>query len=98
VIDPISIGLAVILFAAGWITGRAARLRSTRNPPSVRPICECCHHYGTHTDEGCNAAVIQRVWDRNAGYINKHVSCACLRYVGPVPLDQFWTPPIPDSE
>jgi hypothetical protein len=97
VIDPVSVGLAVILFGAGWVVGRVGRMRSRREV--IRPICECGHHYGAHDDDGCNAEV-QRHENDDAGYSlgQQWRPCACLKYTGPVPLDQFWAPPIANSE
>jgi hypothetical protein len=64
--DPVTVGLAVALLVAGWVTGRYARLKSTPKP--LQPICLCGHHYGTHDPKtgGCNGV---RTFDNGLEYL-----------------------------
>jgi hypothetical protein len=86
-----------LLFGAGWLTGRVARLRS--RPAPIRPICECGHVHGAHVDGSCRAE-IRREYYNSVGSRNgfKWVPCACLRYTGPIPMNMDWVPPIATSE
>lgn len=96
-IDPVSVIVVAVTFVAGWLVGRHGRLHKAAAP--VRPICECGHHFGDHEGPGhCNAEVVQATWIPSSGYRDLWVPCACLKYTGPVPLDQFWTPPLASSE
>jgi hypothetical protein len=97
VIDPVSVLIAAALFAVGWLLGRHARLKST--PKQPKPICLCGDHYGTHdpvTGE-CQAQEKER-FQQDAGGFSRDVwvRCACVRYTGPQPVEQYWVPPAAD--
>ncbi|MER7280512.1 hypothetical protein ABT369_39345 [Dactylosporangium sp. NPDC000244] len=90
-IDPISAGVAVGLLSAGWLLGRHARLKAAPRQP--KPVCMCGHHYGTHDPQQgcCEAQDLEKV-----NFKDVWVDCACVRYTGPQPVEQFWVPPAAD--
>ena len=96
-IDPVSILIAAALIAAGWLLGRHARVKSA--PKAIQPICLCGHHYGTHDPKtgGCGVEVKERFQPTGGGYY-KDVwrACACVRYTGPQPVEQYWVAPAAD--
>ncbi len=95
-IDPMSVALALGLLGAGWLLGRHTRLKSA--PKQPKPICLCGHHYGTHDPEtgACNEQWQESPWSSTRGTYQVSVECTCLRYVGPVPVEQYWVPPAAD--
>lgn len=90
-IDPFSVAITLGVFGVGWLVGRHARLQA--GPKQPQPICLCEHHYGAHDPAtgACNAAELERV-----NYTDKWADCACLRYTGPQPVEQYWVPPAAD--
>lgn len=90
-IDPLSVAITLGVFGAGWLVGRRARLRA--RPKQKPPVCLCEHHYGTHDPETgeCNASELQEV-----NLVDKWADCPCVRYTGPVPVEQYWVPPAAD--
>lgn len=98
-IDPVSAALTAALFGSGWLAGRFARLRRTPKIVQVKPICLCGHHYGTHDPEtgACGTQYTVSVTPKFGGYAyDTWVECACVRYTGPQPVEQYWVPPAAD--
>lgn len=97
-IDPFSVAIALALLGAGWLAGRHARLRAAKPPKPVQPICLCEHHYGAHSPDtgACNASDMRSFFDDNRGRYQEALDCACLRYTGPQPIEQYWVPPAAD--
>lgn len=96
-IDPLSVLVAAVVFVAGWLAGRHARLKSA--PKQPKPICMCGHHYGTHDPENgiCQTQYVERFQERpTSGHKDIWVSCDCVRYTGPQPVEQYWVPPAAD--
>lgn len=74
------------LLAAGYIGGRVHRPRKTSDTP--RAICACGHSFGEHGETGhCRAEV-----SRPAGIVREWVPCACVKYVGPKPIEDLYSP------
>ena len=94
--DPVTIALAAVLFIAGWLTGRHARLKSA--PKQPQPICMCGHHYGTHDPKhgDCNSQDKVERYSSTKGTWEEWVTCSCVRYTGPQPIEQYWVPPSAD--
>lgn len=91
ILDPLSVASTLGLFAGGWLFGRHARLKSNPKPP--KPICMCRHHYGTHSPEHGECYASDKV-DVNGK--DQWVSCRCVRYTGPQPVESYWVPPAAD--
>lgn len=88
--------VAVVFFRVGFISGSrtAKKLAEIQN---VRPICVCEHPISMHTEaKGC-IAEFERREDR--AYTNTEwVRCKCMKYTGPTPLPEFWTPAVAIDE
>lgn len=94
-IDPISAAIVAAVFAGGWLTGRHARL--TRTPKPIQPICLCKDPYGTHDPKTGECGAWHLVTKNHYGH-EELVQCACLRYTGPQPVEQYWVPPSADMD
>lgn len=95
-IDPVSMLAGVGLLGAGWLVGRHGRLKS--RPEQPKPWCMCGHHYGAHdpeTDE-CLARIEESTYIAGTGYRDLWVTCPCVLYTGPQPVEQYWVPPAAD--
>lgn len=92
-IDPISVAVAAVVFVGGWLTGRHARLK--RTPRQPKPWCLCGHQYGAH-DPSTGECVEQE--KERANYTDIWVTCSCVRYTGPQPVEQYWVPPSADMD
>jgi hypothetical protein len=90
-IDPLSATIVVTTFAAGWVVGRISRRKVPPGP--VLPICLCGHHYGAHDPK--TGACGTRVRTKVTTY-HDLIPCACARYTGPQPVEQYWVPPAAD--
>lgn len=93
-IDPFSAAIVLAVFAGGWLTGRHARLKARpKEPKPLQPICLCEHQYGSHDPQTgeCNGS--HREWINSK---ERMLGCACLRYTGPQPVEQYWVPPAAD--
>ena len=102
------IAVLIVLSVHGIAKHRADLHRKSVEPP--KPICGCDHSYGLHTEEGCQYVKHDRVKikDRSTetetpfgtDIVNDvewqviEKRCGCRRYVGPVPLESVWTPPM----
>lgn len=98
-IDPVSVAIALALLGAGWLAGRHARLKATPKPPvPVQPYCLCDHHYGAHDPDtgACNESEVHSFFSDKRGKYQEALDCACLRYTGPQPVEQYWVPPAAD--
>lgn len=91
-VDPVSLAVGGGLVLVGWLAGRISR--KTAADPN-KPICACDHPVSMHREEGGCAAEIKRPHSHK-GF--EWVKCPCLRYVGPLPLDQYWAPPIASGD
>lgn len=95
--EPVSVLVAAAVFVVGWLVGRHARLKSA--PKQPKPWCLCDHHYGTHDPETgeCRSEDKERFQETpGAFYKDVWVQCACVRYTGPQPVEQYWVPPSAD--
>lgn len=53
----------------------------------VKAICDCDHPMSMHTDEkGCT----QQLFRLDGQITNKSYTCYCKRYIGPLPLTQYF--------
>lgn len=97
-IDPVSAVVVLGSLGAGWLLGRHARLKRTPTSTQPQPICLCEHHYGTHDPKtgACEASFVTDRHDSRRGLWQERVSCACVRYTGPQPIEQYWVPPAAD--
>src|SRR5688572_11806625 len=93
-IDPISAAITLAVFGAGWLV----HLKRATKREQPKPICLCEHHYGTHDPETgeCLARVEESSYIAGTGYRDLWVTCACVRYTGPQPVEQYWVPPAAD--
>lgn len=96
--------LGAALLGAGQLLGTVVRRvkPASRSLTQSQPTCDCGHKLAFHSRDGdqvCSAEVARDVYDRDgdwAGY--DYVACACRRYVGPIPLEDWARvlPPTPD--
>lgn len=100
--DPVTllVGAGILLAGVliGEVHGRIAARRQRPDPPP-QPICGCTHHRSMHDNGGegeCMAAVAERAKRSETGvYLGMQpVGCACQQYVGPVPIETLWQPPV----
>jgi hypothetical protein len=89
--DPLSVAITLGVLGVGWLIGRHGRLKSA--PKQPKPICLCGHQYGAHDPNtgDCGTAELERV-----NYRDVWSDCACVRYTGPQPVEQYWVPPAAD--
>lgn len=98
--EPVSIlvGVAAALLgqAIGYVSGR--RRAPERSKP-VQAICGCSHGISMHNAETgrCHGLMNGNPlkYDRDkepTAY--EQVPCTCQRYVGPLPIDQVFSPPV----
>ncbi len=104
-IDPISLVVGAGLVGLAYALGRATR---PKRVDSNAPICGCDHHRALHDPAtGTCAGMVdtQEPVQRKDGTIMldayNHVifcdssePCPCRQYVGPVPVESLWMPPI----
>lgn len=95
-IDPLSVAVTLGVLGVGWLLGRHARIKSA--PKQPKPVCMCGHHYGTHDPKtgACGDGEDEQRWSSNKGTHFVTVSCSCVRYTGPQPIEQYWVPPSAD--
>jgi len=71
-------------------------LRAKKTPKLAIPRCPCGHVRSTHDVQagGCQATVqTESGWDKYGTPVRwQHVVCACQRYEGPVPIQEFFGP------
>ncbi len=90
--DPLSLLVGGAVAAAGFLVGRLRTKRGSAGP--VGPICDCGHPLSFHNEYSrqCHAMTLMRAADGRQKWENGR--CPCQRYVGPMPLDSVWVPPI----
>lgn len=90
--------VGAVLFIAGMVFGRTARLRArkTYKPKVTQPICGCGHHFSLHDPKtkACHGS-----FDSWNDPINKAAGastrgCGCRQYSGPTPLPEYYAPEI----
>ncbi|MCZ2823831.1 MULTISPECIES: hypothetical protein [unclassified Modestobacter] len=96
--DPISVlvGVGAVLLgqAIGYVQGRRHRA-----PKPIQAICGCGHGMSMHNaeTERChgmmNGDPLKYDSDKEPTAY-KQVPCTCQRYVGPLPIDQVFSPPL----
>ena len=96
--DPISIlvGVGAVLLgqAIGYVQGRRHRA-----PKPIQAICGCGHGMSMHNAETgrchgmMNGDPLKYDSDKEPTAY-KQVPCTCQRYVGPLPIDQVFSPPV----
>lgn len=97
--DPLSMIIGLVIFAAGWVAGRIRRRQRTpRALPA--PLCACAHGINYHDESGPCHATRQGNYvnqydasGRNRGLGHDQVPCMCQRYVGPEILPSVWAQP-----
>ena len=87
----------VILASACFIVGRGG-LQPTRKPPPI-PMCACGHGLNTHDPQTRHC--LSEVGRDRYNYLGtwagrQYVPCPCVRYIGPIPLDDIWIPELPE--
>jgi hypothetical protein len=98
VIDPVGALLVAGFFAAGWVVGRFARLGA--KPKQPKPICLCEHQYGAHDPRTGKCRTQEKIRFQVKPALpsaDVWVTCPCVRYTGPQPVEQYWVPPAADS-
>lgn len=95
VIDPVSLLMGAGLLGAGFGAGRLRRRPAP--PPPVTPVCGCGHTLSQHDPQRhtCHAEVRRDAFDRRGRWAgNTWVPCTCRQYVGPLPIDEVFAPPL----
>lgn len=79
--------------AAGFLLGRRSVAREHKPEAAPKLLCSCQHGFGIHeARRGCNAQISRR---RNMAYTDTEwVKCPCLKYDGPIPIEEFLPPSI----
>lgn len=89
----VQFGLSVLWLTIGLIIGSRHRARVMRlEQKEQAKRCPCSHSLGAHKDRGRCQADVERYNDRG-GY-NEWVRCACTAYSGPLPIEDFYHPPL----
>ncbi len=88
--DPVSMLVGAAIAALGYLV---RGLRKDRLKP-VGPVCDCGHPLAFHNEltRRCHAETALRASDGKQRWASAR--CSCQRYVGPVPLESVWVPPI----
>lgn len=75
--EPVSLVVGGVLVLLGY---RLGRLHRRPRPAPKAPTCDCGHPYAMHNPKTrrCNVII---------GFLS--TPCACLHYVGPVPLEEL---------
>jgi hypothetical protein len=79
----------------GLLLGRFLPSRSSK-PTMESPRC-CQHPFGQHDPktQACNAEIHRHKYSSTGAHVgNEYVSCPCLNYDGPRPLDSYYAPEI----
>ncbi|WP_158839687.1 hypothetical protein [Saccharothrix deserti] len=90
--DPISLAVGGVIFAAGYVIGFLTK-RSRPSAPQLTAICGCGHGLDQHDPETwtCHAEVRRDEFD---GVVVRHVyvPCTCRQYTGPKPIEELFAP------
>lgn len=84
-----------LILLAGLVIGRF--LPSRRKPKTPQAICGCKHHLAKHDPQtrACHATIEQRKYNKAGENIGEeHVPCTCRQYIGPTPVEAFFTMPM----
>ena len=90
--DPVSIAVgagvaAVVFYTVGWFKGRR------RPRKQAKAVCGCKHHYSFHDPKtGKCMKAINGYW--NDQHRRIETTCSCVKYYGPIPIDDFIIPEI----
>lgn len=91
--DPIALGVGGCLVVVGYVAGLLTR-RKSQAPERTGAICGCDHSLALHNAESgrCHGEIKRPdSYDEAGTYLGtQHVNCACQRYVGPKPLEEFF--------
>lgn len=84
-----------LIALAGFAVGRfiPGRRRRPKPPKPIKPICGCTHHKSMHDPETgkCNAGIKVDKYNSVGDHVGyEYPSCACLRYEGPIPADEYY--------
>ena len=94
-IDP-NLVIGATLIVIGYGAGRIHLVKNNKATlsSSPLPICGCTHslaHHDKKTDK-CFGQILQK--DVHDGIGNNHwVDCTCRQYVGPQPIENYFTTP-----
>lgn len=90
VIDPLSLLIGAGLVGGGWVLGRFGS-RPTKKAAQSNALCGCGHDLAVHDrDAGqCHGETFRKIGNG----LKAWVPCNCRRYTGPIPLEEFFTPP-----
>jgi hypothetical protein len=95
--------IAVVTFIAGGVfvavLGVVARLmfgpHHAPEPTEPKPVCGCAHHLALHDPRTtkCHGSTKRPSrWNRRGETVGyEHVPCECRHYVGPTPVDTFFS-------
>jgi len=78
---------------------RMDKLEIAKADRAPEPICGCEDHLSQHDPKTgvCHGQAMLRFKLKNGNSEDRLVGCNCRQYVGPLPIQQFWTPGIIDS-
>lgn len=92
--DPITLLVGAGILLAGALVGYPLGRRDRNARKEPEPVCGCGHHLATHDPETlkCSAAVSVSQYRAGGDWIGEDwKSCACRKYVGPMPTDMLET-------
>jgi hypothetical protein len=95
--DPLSMAVGAGLLAAGVLVGRVSKRRTKDRGADTAPICACGHSLADHNrdTDACHAQIRRPRYNKYGEWTgHDYTPCTCQRYIGPVPLEQVWAPPI----
>lgn len=98
-LDVISLMLSTVTLASTTLPRR--RDKSSKTVTSVQAVCGCSHDLAMHDPETkrCYAEITRKKYSKQGGHIGfDYVSCPCRQYVGPLPVESFFTTPMLPSE
>ncbi len=94
--EPISLAVGAVLLGAGFVAGRWQR-RPFAPPPQRTPLCGCGHTLSQHDrrTSTCYAELRRDAFDKRGRFAgHTWVPCTCRQYVGPLPIDEVFVPPL----
>lgn len=95
--DPITLAVGAGIYAAGIVTSRIFHRRSktsAETPP--KPVCACEHPLALHDPDTkhCHGKVERSSYSTRKGTQSWYEDCTCRQYVGPQPVEEFFTQPL----